>query len=274
MVKNHATYGGRSMVEGVTVDLWITKGFANNKYYQAVGAPALPVKLDQGNCVNVYDRKSFVSSPSGLDPRLFIVPDMCSSSKACKSQSPCIYGLAQPEDLQRARTKIPRQPYRGNSFVDMAVKLNRFLSEYNSAKRCESWTVPELQEFQLRILDLRAPDLDEVYQVTADNRKLSRDAKGHKVHWESFRNISALIGDADWKMQRDGHCHEAVMWFVHHLTEATRQKLAKQVAVPMLPHYAHRCPSSPTEAQRLLCGEYLQQTKCLNCHGEPNIIMA
>jgi len=155
----------------------------------------------------------------------------------------------------------------------MAAKLNRVLGEYKSAKRCESWTLQELQQFQLRILDLRAPELDEVYQLTDDNRKLSRDAKAHTVHWESFQNISSGLGEAYGKMQRDGHCHEAVMWFVHHLSEAARQKLAEEIPVPMLPHGAHTCSSSPTAAEKVFCDEYIQQTKCLNCHGEPNSIV-
>merc|ERR1711924_77825 len=142
-------------------------------------------------------------------------------------------GETKAKDLQRARTKVPRPAYKGRTFTDMTVKLNGFLKAYPNTKDCKSWSTSELQQLQLRMLQLRSSELDEVYQASDDNRQLRGDANLHLQRWEMLRNVSGNLDGPFHHMQRDGHCHEAVMWFVHHLSEATRQRLAEEVQIPL-----------------------------------------
>lgn len=275
IVRNKGTYAGRAVVEGVETDEWDTKGFAVNKFYQTPPPNSVPVKLDQGNDVNVYDRSSFIESPGGLHPDVFALPSSCSESKKCKSQFPCSMGgrweLGRSDgsvarDLQRAKTKVPRQSRRGTHFADMSDKLNVFLHKYKNWKECREWTVDELQRFQLQVLALRAPELDAVYQETNDLRKLLGDADVYMKHWKALRNTSS-------EMRRDGHCHEAVMWFTHHVSEPLRQKVALATPVPTLPRSVHACPTAASQEQRSVCDEYLRQVSCQQCHGDPKSVV-
>lgn len=158
----------------------------------------------------------------------------------------------------------------GNSFTDMSAKLNGFLTSYSNTKDCHQWSASELQQFQLRILALISPELDAVYQSADDNRKLRGDADVHMKRWDALANVSSGLEESFEHMRRDGHCHEAVMWFVHHLSEPMRQQLAKATSVPLLPQTAHACSSSSSAAKNLLCDEYVQQSKCQECHGVPS----
>jgi len=166
-------------------------------------------------------------------------------------------------DLKRARTKVPRESHKGKHFADMSAKLNGFLKKYPNTKECSEFNVEELQQFQALMLMMRAPEMDDVYKKTSDRRVLRGDEAAHGERWERLTQLADKFGDNYVKMHRDGHCHEAVMWFVHHVPEGVRQNLAAQVAIPLLPHAKHDCV--PGEA---LCDEYLNQVSCQDCHAE------
>lgn len=262
--RNNGSYQGKVTVSGFETDQWNVQGFATNKVYWDA-AKSLPVKLDQGNCVNVYDTSSF--ELGDLDSKVFALPSTCDAKTLCANQFPCTLGDALPKDLQRARTKVPRPAFKGNTFIDMTVKLNGFLNTYPKTKNCHLWTASELQQFQLRMLQLRSPELDEVYRTADDNRKLRGDASVHMKQWDLLGNVSSGLEEPVQLMHRDGHCHEAVMWFVHHLSEPMRQQLAKDATLPLLPETAHTCESATSLGHKLLCDEYAQQSKCMQCHG-------
>jgi len=145
----------------------------------------------------------------------------------------------------------------------MSEKLNSFLKQYPSTKECQDWKVEELQQFQTLMLMLRAPEVDDVYRTTSDRRALRGDEAAHGKRWERLTELAARLGGSHPTMHRDGHCHEAVMWFTHHLSEPMRQKLAAMLAVPLLPYSKHSC-----EAGEELCNEYLAQVSCQDCHQE------
>jgi hypothetical protein len=166
-------------------------------------------------------------------------------------------------DLQRARTKIPRKSHKGSHFANMADKLNGFLRKYPNTKECNEWKVKELQQFQTLMLMMRSPEIDDVYRTTSDRRKLRGDEQAHGQRWEQLTELASKLGGKDEAMHRDGHCHEAVMWFVHHVSGPTRQKLAAMLAVPLLPYSKHSCA-----AGEALCDEYLAQVSCQDCHAE------
>merc|ERR1712217_778127 len=169
---------------------------------------------------------------------------------------------ASVSDLKRTRTKVPRDTHIGSHFADMSNKLNGFMRKYPSAKECHQWKAAELQQFQALILLMRAPEMDELYRTTDDRRQLRGDETEHGERWERLSKLAAEVGGDLEKMHRDGHCHEAVMWFVHQVSEDTRWKLAAMTAVPMIPEIKHECNGGD------LCDEYLKQVSCQDCHQE------
>jgi hypothetical protein len=80
-----------------------------------------------------------------------------------------------------------------------------------------------------------------------------------EAHW----NRSAPEGDA---RVRAAHCHEAVMWFVHHLSSEAQAKVASELVLPMLPVADHVAK----QGQRLSSDEagrfYDEKVTCQKCH--------
>ena len=89
---SNGTFKGSAVVGGVAADEWDVQGFALNRYWATVDGGDVPVKLDQGGFVNVYDRETYALAPRGLPAATFAVPAACSVAKKCKSQMPCVLG--------------------------------------------------------------------------------------------------------------------------------------------------------------------------------------
>merc|ERR1711918_67665 len=62
-------------------------------------------------------------------------------------------------------------------------------------------------------------------------------------------------------MVRDGLCHETVMWYVHHLPEATKEEVKRLISLPLLPETYHQ-NLTQAEAQE----RYQSQVSCAVCH--------
>merc|ERR1712201_6820 len=86
---------------------------------------------------------------------------------------------AEPEDLRRSRTKVPRQSHKGRSFSHMAETLNGFVRQYGDVKECADWTTEELQRFQGLMLMLRSTELNNLYLESDDTRALRGDEDEH-----------------------------------------------------------------------------------------------
>jgi hypothetical protein len=80
-------------------------------------------------------------------------------------------------------------------------------------------------------------------------------------------------------VHRDGHCHEAVMWFVHHLREDVQHLMANSgVEIPLLSPKRHgACQQEDTSAttapkksaaQKMACKAYEEQVSCASCHSQ------
>merc|ERR1712137_150090 len=145
----------------------------------------------------------------------------------------------------------------------MSNKLNEFLTKYPTTKACDQWRAEELQQFQSLMLMMRSSELDDVYRASGDRRQMRGDESEHGERWERLTKLASDLGGNFEKMHRDGHCHEAVMWFVHHVPETTRMKLAAMLAIPLLPQAKHEC-----DAGEALCDEYLKQVSCQDCHAD------
>ena len=112
--------------------------------------------------------------------------------------------------------------------------------------------------------------------------------------WTGLNKLASTDSDPNlMKIRRDGHCHEAVMWyvqyfyssffskfliywfnlfqrFVHHLTEDMKQLLSNvNVKLPLLSHYRH-CEDFEEDApsQEKVCSAYREQVTCADCHSE------
>jgi len=172
---------------------------------------------------------------------------------------------AEASDLRRSRTKVPRSSHKGSSFQHMAETLNGFVRQYGNAKECTDWTTEELQRFQGLMLMLRSTQLNELYMSADDTRALRGDEDEHGQRWEKLNSLAQTIEGA-MEVQRDGHCHEAVMWFVHHVPETIRNTLAQTMALPLLPYTQHNnCGNHE------VCDEYFKQVSCQDCHQDGSV---
>ena len=88
----------------------------------------------------------------------------------------------------------------------------------------------------------------------------------------SWAGLNALAaGHADGAVHavlRDGHCHEAVMWYVHHLSEDMKAVLSESVEVtlPLLGYQRHECHGREG-AMAEVCAAYEEQVTCQSCHS-------
>ncbi|CAK0876840.1 unnamed protein product [Prorocentrum cordatum] len=174
-------------------------------------------------------------------------------------------------DLARARERVPRDAWKGHDFASMSGVLTLRLREAGFRVRdCSSWSASELQELQRRIFQEAEAELLAVYSAAADNRRQRFGSLGElEAHWAAVDG-AAEAGQGLREVRRDGLCHEAVMWWVHHLARPTQRRLAAEgLLLPSLPTARH----APRAAARALAtpesvvhAEYAQQVSCQQCH--------
>ena len=100
--------------------------------------------------------------------------------------------------------------------------------------------------------------------------------------WKELNNLVESHADTTKlsEIQRDGHCHEAVMWFVHHITEDMKQILREttDITIPLLSPNWHgkTCvdmmkkesnADSSGKAYQRVCNRYKEQVTCASCHS-------
>lgn len=177
-------------------------------------------------------------------------------------------------DLQRAKTKVPRPGWKGKTFDSMSVVLNGHLKKmFPHTKPCSDWTAEELQTFQEQLYSYRHNDLDAIYNGTRDNRRMRRySLADHKEHWTSVNALARKLRHLA-PMHRDGHCHEAVMWLVHHVPAAEQHAVFAKRHVPLLSEKRHSCPSPAAAGEGELCQVYEAQMSCADCHSGSGIPM-
>jgi len=178
---------------------------------------------------------------------------------------------ASPDDLRRAHTKIPRVTHRGVDHADMSLVLNRWLNTTDvDSKECAYWSVGELRDFIRLLHRIRHDDLDRIYAATFDKRSMKKDAE---TRWDALDVAHAAEGlgqDTDlYRVHRDGLCHEAVMLYVHHLTEEVRANLGRKTKVPLLSYRAHgRDEHAPSAAADHTFKLYEEHVTCASCHSD------
>lgn len=188
---------------------------------------------------------------------------------ALLSSIQCVAFASEMGDMERSRTKVPRDEYRGSHHHHMAKVLNgHVVRSHPNAKACHKWSVDELQALQATLFAHRATAHDEVYQSAGDSRALLRPGvEAFRSHWAEVGN-AANASSALLEMQRDGHCFEIVMWWVHHLPRSARSTLV-HVTLPTLPLTVWRKPvqAEGAAAAFVYSAHYHPSSTCLACHG-------
>jgi len=172
-------------------------------------------------------------------------------------------------DLQRARTKVPRPEYRADHHYRMGKVLNGHLTRaHKNTKPCHEWATVELQSLQATLHGLKESEHNHIYAGALDSRALRFGSlHAYQQHWAEMTDLTKgkplLI-----EMQRDGHCLEVVMWWVHHLTEAKRSEF-QHLMLPTMPLVQWREPieEEGVEAIQLYKAHYNPSSTCLACHG-------
>lgn len=278
---NHLTYLARERLEieyGVgemDVDHWV---YGPHHAWTPVGSDQIVRMWQPYNGFEVFEPGSV--KPGVIDEAAFenmVPPPQCKKKGGALARITCTDDgfptnktereelPAEASDLRRARTKVPRSTHKGGAFRQMAEKLNGFVRGYGNAKECSEWTTTELQRFQALMLMLRSRELNDVYDSADDTRALRGTEDEHGQRWEKLTTLAETLGAQ--AMQRDGHCHEAVMWFVHHVPETIRNTVAQTMAIPLLPYTQHECSDKKHE----VCDEYVKQVSCQDCHQDGDV---
>ena len=112
-------------------------------------------------------------------------------------------------DLHRARTKEPRVSYTGDNFASTSSVLTKWLfGEMPYSRGCDEF----YERLQIVLFTLEDLELNAVYNATADVLHVPRELEVMAMEWESLNAKAELA-----RKHRDGHCHEAMKWYVHHL---------------------------------------------------------
>eukprot|EP00933_Yihiella_yeosuensis_P050949 TRINITY_DN4875_c1_g2_i1.p1 TRINITY_DN4875_c1_g2~~TRINITY_DN4875_c1_g2_i1.p1 ORF type:complete len:560 (-),score=135.72 TRINITY_DN4875_c1_g2_i1:211-1890(-) len=174
------------------------------------------------------------------------------SSEGVAAETPSV------SDLKRAKTWKPRDEYRGQGNLARAnAKLNGHLLKRADlkTKACEAHTKKELQATLRTLFKVRNEELMSVYAKHDGRRSAYASQAEMEKHW------SELPEDDVDGIQRDAHCHEAVMWFTHHLTEPAQAEFAKLHELPLLPTRAHS-----TKGEDPVTKLYSSKVTCQACH--------
>jgi hypothetical protein len=155
----------------------------------------------------------------------------------------------------------------------MTGVLNNHLQKmFLQVKPCSEWTAEELQELQAELFVHRVEEFDELYSSSSDNRRMLRSSlEEHQSHWGTMNQLASENPHmAD--MLRDGHCHEAVMWLVHHVPAPEQHTVFSRRPIPTLGAVQHQCPENPSNSEQVLCDNYKDTYSCAICHSGTGMI--
>jgi len=176
------------------------------------------------------------------------------------------------KDIRRAEEKVPRGHYKGVDFTEMSDILNGWLNSSTLTKPCMDWDVEQLQQLQALFYLARESQFDDIYMRTGDNRRMRDEVLSDLTsNWAGLNEVASSHTDYRMKtVRRDGHCHEAVMWYVHHLSQDMKELLSKaKIPVPLLSPARHGwCDTDDLDEEgHRICGAYREQVTCASCHS-------
>jgi len=171
-------------------------------------------------------------------------------------------------DLSRAAQKVPGSAFSGNDFPAAMTTLNAHLQAEPGleTKPCSEFSLEELHSVQRILFEARSPQLQEVYMKNSDTRNLKHnstaDLEMEQTEVEAMAQSNPELG----AMLHDGLCHETVMWFVHHLAEATQEEVKELLVLPLLPVVHHAKPLDGAATSAFGHQHYTDQVSCAICH--------
>jgi len=182
-------------------------------------------------------------------------------------------GIAAPttkDDLKRAKTKKPRDLYRGEDQTAMSKVLNGHLKRSEKTTLpCEHWSTVQLQEFMATIADHRSDELQQVYQSSKDRRTMHAPTLDEQK--EQWSKLNHIVGNHPHlhAPQQEAHCREAVMQWTHHLTESTRESFRlTKLTVPLLPEGEKKvCGRGEGDDEAQVCEHINEKNSCDWCHS-------
>lgn len=177
------------------------------------------------------------------------------------------------KDIIRAKTKVPRDEFKGDSFTHMSQTLNGWLQKGGASTRaCDDWSTEDLHQLQAVLYLAREAKLEAIYQDVNDNRKMRKQFEEIEADWAALTTSMVDLDDdhVAHNIRRDGHCHEAVMWYVHHLTAEVKETLAAAgIVIPLLSLVRHAPPGPGAHAAHVAAhGVYEEQVTCSSCHAQ------
>jgi len=180
---------------------------------------------------------------------------------------------ADPRDLQRAKAKVPRAAWKGSDFESMSGVLNGHMKKmFPKTKPCDEWSAKELQDYQEVLYAHKHADLDTIYSSSSDNRRLRHDSlAAHKEHWNNMnKHVEKNPHLRD--MHRDGHCHEAVQWLVHHVPAPEQQTVFANTPAPLLSTKRHIYDPVTMSKHQEVVDSYKTQVTCAECHSDTGML--
>lgn len=169
-------------------------------------------------------------------------------------------------DLQRAKTQVPRSEFRGDTFAEMGDVLNKHLrNNFARVEDCSNFRIEDLQVLQIKLFQWGDPLLAAIYREAKDNRR-ERHHSVAALQLHQQRLVDESPAEV-MPMLRDALCHEVVMRFVHHTTDAVKKSLAGDLSVklPTLPTHQYVHDGDPRTLAAFQ--EYSTATGCQACHS-------
>lgn len=190
---------------------------------------------------------------------------------------------ASDADVLRAQTRRPRDHYRGQgSLADANRVLNGQLTAalHLDTRACELFNATALQELHHVLYGAADQTLLQVYAEAQDNRRLLYSSP--EAMQASFDELNAAVAGRPelHDVLRDGLCHQAVMWFIHHLPRTTQEELtAVGLTLPLLPLGDHTSArgrrldqdAEGAAAEEMVLRSYKAYATCQACHVQPGV---
>ena len=152
------------------------------------------------------------------------------------------------------------------------ISTRRSVCSCAATRACDEWSTVELQQLQAMLYLARESKFDDVYQGVDDNRRMRKEWDDIEKDWAGLTDLMKDLDDdhVAHRVRRDGHCHEAVMWFVHHLTTDVKKMFADAgVVVPLLSLAPHsEPPAGADSAHKAAHAVYQEQVTCSSCHAQ------
>ncbi len=199
-------------------------------------------------------------------------------------------------DYSRASTIVPRKHFQGSSntllmpvrlesflnylchvkgetYAHASIKLNEHLKNVIDlgTRDCDEFSITELEDLIALLEAVGSGELAEIYDDKDDKRRLLSFDNVLGL-WDSEREaLSHLSQDPLYghfeTLSRDSKCTEAVLRYVHHTSDSSRNELHELMQnFPLLPTSYHHQSAHANELGADIHAHYRRLQEALDCH--------